>query len=113
MVSDVAKVANYLNKRFSNMVKSLEISKYEVSDKLLLNMNSHPTLKIISKYRNHSSDISLHVFVIKLQVSLLFVDKNTALIEIGCLSAAKVSQETDTCENFIRGCSLFCIIYLC
>ena len=113
MASDVAEVANCLNKRFSNMVKSLEISKYEVSDKLLLNMNSHPTLKVISKYRNHSSVISLHVFVIKLQVPLLFVDKNTVLIEIGCLSAAKVSKETDTCENVIRGCSLFCMIYLC
>ena len=43
-----------LNNVLSNIVKNLEIPKY---DELYLKMNSHSTLKAILNYRNHSSVI--------------------------------------------------------
>ena len=62
LVLDYAEVVKCLNKFFSNMVKSLKIPKYEVEDGLHLNMNRHPTLKAISKYRNYPSIISIRRF---------------------------------------------------
>ena len=50
---------------FSNIVKNLEIPKYEVEDDLHLDMNSHSTLKKPSKYPSG-------VFVIKFQI-LIFL----------------------------------------
>ena len=46
LISDDAELPNCFNIFFSNIVKKLEIPKYEVEDDLHLNMNSHPTLKV-------------------------------------------------------------------
>ena len=62
LVSHDAEVANCLNNSFSNIVKNLEIPKYEVEYDLHLNMNSHPTLKAVFKYKNHPSIISIRRF---------------------------------------------------
>ena len=62
LVSDDAEVATCLNNFFSYIVKNLEIPKYDVEDDLHLNMNSHPTLKAVFKYKNHPSIISIRRF---------------------------------------------------
>ena len=62
LVSDDAEVANCLNNLFSNIVKKLEILKYDVEDDLRLNMNSHPILKVVLKYKKHPSIISIRSF---------------------------------------------------
>ena len=96
LVSDDAEVANCLNNFFSNIVKNLEIPKYDVEDDLHLNMNSHPTLKAVFKYKNHPSIISIRRF--RHQVSnfnFSCIDKNTVLKEIRGLSTTKASQDND------------------
>ena len=62
LVSDDAEVANCLNNFFSNIVKNLEITRYEADDDFHLNMNSDPTLKAVFKYKNHPSIISIRHF---------------------------------------------------
>ena len=94
LVSDDAEVANCLNNFFSNIAKNLEIPKYDVEDDLHLNMNSHPTLKAVFKYKNHPSIISIRRF--RHQVSnfnFSCIDKNTVLKEIRGFSATKASQD--------------------
>ena len=96
LVSDDAEVANCLNNFFSNIVKNLEIPKYDVEGDLHLNMNSHPTLKAVFKYKNHPSIISIRRF--RHQVSnfnFSCIDKNTVLKEIRGLSTTKASQDND------------------
>ena len=84
------------NNSFSNSDKNLEIPKYEVGDKLHLNMNIHPILKGILKYRNHSN-----------------VDKNT----VGCQRKWILKhcqgfiRYQSTNESFKRECWLFCRTY--
>ena len=73
LVSDDTEVANCLNNSFSDIVKNLEIPKYEVEDDLHLNMNSHPSLKAVFKYKNNPSIIiPSGVFVISFQI-LIFL----------------------------------------
>ena len=96
LVSDDAEVANCLNNFFSNIVKNLEIPKYHVEDDLHLNMNSHPTLKAVLKYKNHPSIISIRRF--RYQVSnfnFSCINKNTVFKQIRGLSTAKASQDND------------------
>ena len=90
LVSDDAEVANCLKNFFSNIVKNLVIPKYEVENDLNLNMNSHPTLKAVFKYKNHPSIISIRRFCH--QVSNF---KLTVLKEIRGLSTTKASQDND------------------
>ena len=89
LVSDDAEVANCLNNFFSNIVKNLEIPKYDVEDDLYLNINSHPTFKAV-----FPSIISIRRF--RHQVSnfnFSCIDKNTVLKEIRGLSTTKASQD--------------------
>ena len=62
MISDDAEVAKCFNDLFSDIVKNLEIPKYEVDDDLYLNLNSHPTVKAAFKYKNHPSVVSIRRF---------------------------------------------------
>ena len=94
LVSDDAEVANCLNIFFSNIVKNLEIPKYEVVDDLHLNMSSHPTLKAVFKYKNHLSIISIRRFRHQdSNFNFSCINKNTVLKE--SLSTTKASQDTD------------------
>ena len=96
LVSDDAEVANWLNDFFSNIAKNLEIPKYEVQDDLHLNMNSHPTLKAVFKYKNHPSIISVRRFRHQFSnFNFSCIDKNTVLKEIRNLSTTKASEDTD------------------
>ena len=96
LVSDDAEVANCLNIFFSNIVKNLEIPKYEVVDDLHLNMSSHPTLKAVFKYKNHLSIISIWRFRHQdSNFNFSCINKNTVLKEIRGLSTTKASQDTD------------------
>ena len=96
LVSDNAEVANCLNDFFSNIVKNLEIPKYEVEDDLHLNMNSHPTLKAIFKYKNHPSITSVRRFHHQFSnFNFSCIDKNAVLKEISNLSTTKASEDTD------------------
>ena len=96
MVSDDAEVANCLDNFFSDIVKNLEIPKYEVEDDLYLNMNSHPTQKAVFKYKNHSSIISIRRFCHQvLNFNFSCIDNNTVLKEIRGLSTTKASQDTN------------------
>ena len=59
-------------------------------------MNSHPTLKAVSKYKNHPSIISIRCFRHQVaNFNFSCIDKNTVLKEIGSLSTTKASQDTD------------------
>ena len=58
LVSDNTEVANCLDNFFSNIVKNLDIRKYEVKDNFHQNIQS-PTLKGVLKYRNHPIIISI------------------------------------------------------
>ena len=58
LVSNNTEVGNYLNNFFSNIVKNLEISKYEVRESFHQNIES-PTLKTVLKNRKHPSIISI------------------------------------------------------
>ena len=103
LVSDDAEVANCLNNFFSNIVKNLEISKYEVQVDLHLNMNSYTTLKAVFKYKNHPSIISSRGF--RHQVSnfnFSCINKNTVLKEIRGLSTTKASQDTDLAVKILK-----------
>ena len=96
LVSDDAEVANCLDNFFSNIVQNIEIPKYDVEDDLHLNMSSHPTLKAVFKYKNHSSIISITRF--RHQVSnfnFSCIDKNTTLKEIKGLCTTKAFQDND------------------
>ena len=96
LVSDDAEVANCLYNFFSNIVNNLEIPKYHVEDDLHLNMNNHPTLKAVFKYKIHPSIISIRRF--RYQVSnfnFSCINKNTVFKQIRGLSTAKASQDND------------------
>ena len=96
LVSDNTEVANCFNNFFSNIVKNPEIPKYKVEDDLHLNMNSHPTIKVVFKYINHPSIISIGRF--RHQVSnftFSCIDKNRVLKEIRGLRTTKASKDTD------------------
>ena len=96
LVSDDAEIANCLNNLFSNIVKNLEIPKYDVEGDLHLNMNSHPTLKAVFKYKNHQSIISIMRFCYHVSnFNFSYIDKNTVLKEIRGLSTAKAFQDND------------------
>ena len=114
LVSDDAEVANYLNNFFSNFVKNLEIPKYDVEDDLHLNMNSHPTLKAVFKYKNHPSIISIRRF--RFQVSnfnFSCIDKNTVLKEIRVLSTTKASQDTDLPVKILKANADYFAEFIC
>ena len=70
LVSDDAELANYLNNFFSNIVKNLEISKYEVEDDLHLNMKSHRTLNIYEKVMNNQVSTYFEKILSKFQCGL-------------------------------------------
>ena len=96
-ISDDAEVVNCLSSNFfSNIVKNLEIPKYEAEDDLHLNMNIHPTLKAVFMYKNDPSIIFIRR--LRYQISnfnFSYIEKNTALKEIRGLSTIKASQDTD------------------
>ena len=102
LVSDDAE-ANYLNNLFSNIVKNLEIPRYEVEHDLHLNTNSHPTLKAVFKYKNHPSIISIRRFCHQISnFNFSCIDKNTVLKEIRGLSSTKASQDIDLTVNILK-----------
>ena len=95
LVSNNIKVANCLNYFFSNIVKNLEIPKYEVKDNFHQNMES-PALKAVFKYRNHPSIISIsYSFRQASSFNFSCIDKSTVLKEIRSLSITKTSRDTD------------------
>ena len=103
LVSDDAAVANCLNNCFSNIVINLEIPKYEVEDDLHLNMNSHPTLKAVFKYKNRPSIISIRRFRHQISNFNFFcIDKNTVLQEIRGLSTTKASQDNNVPVKILK-----------
>ena len=72
MVSDDTEITNCL-------------SKYEVRDEFHTNMNSHPTLTAILKYRKHASVVFIIRFCHQaLSLNFSCVDKNTVLKETEC-----------------------------
>ena len=80
---------------------------------LHLNMNGHPTLKAVFKYKNHPSIISIRHF--RRQVSnFIFscIDKNTVLKEIRGLITTKASQDTDLPGEYLKEMQIFYRIYL-
>ena len=114
LVSDDPEVANCLNNFFSNIVKNLEIPKYEIEDDLHLNMNCHPTHKAVFKYKNHSSIISIRRF--RHQVSnfnFSCIDKNTILKEIRGLSTTKASQDNDLPVKILKENADYFAEYIC
>ena len=95
LVSNNIKVANCLNYFFSNIVKNLEIPKYEVKDNFHQNIES-PALKAVFKYRNHPSIISIsYSFRQASSFNFSCIDKSTVLKEIRSLSITKTSRDTD------------------
>ena len=82
LVSYNTEVANCHNIFFSNIVKNLGIPKCEVKDNFHQNIES-PTLKVVLKYRNHPSIISIsHSFHQTSSFNFSCIDKNTILKEI-------------------------------
>ena len=58
LVKTDLETAQLLNKIFSNIVQNLDISRYS-SDEPFVSNNNYATLKVILKYRNHSSIIEI------------------------------------------------------
>ena len=51
--------------------------------------------------------------IIKLQVSFSFIDKNSVLKEISCLSATKASQNTDRPVKILKGNAKYFAEFIC
>ena len=72
---------------------------YEVEDDLHSNMNGHPTLKAVFKYKKHPSIISIRRFCHQVSnFNFSCIDKNTVLKEIRCLKG---------CVHYIFASSFF------
>ena len=83
ITSDEVEEANTLNNFFLNIAKNLKIPEYYVEYKLPHGLSRHPTLKVILKYKNHSSIRIIKSFSRYFSsFYLLQVDKNTVLKEI-------------------------------
>ena len=114
LVSDDAEVANWLNNFFSNIFKNLEIPEYEVEDGLHLNMNSHPTLKVVFKKKNHPSIISIKRFCHQVSnFNFYCIDKYTVLKEIRGLSTTKASQDTDLPVKILKENANYFAEFIC
>ena len=103
IISDDVEVANTLNKFFSNIVKNLKIPERFVNNSLPHSLSSHPTLKAILKYKDHSSIPVIKRFSQRISsFYFLTVDKNTVLKEIKKLNSNKAVQDTDIPVNILK-----------
>ena len=90
-------VAQTLNSFFSNIVTNLKIPAYADSNSNLENV-SHPVIKLILKYRDHPSILTIgEVCKEKSDSPFLFtgIDKEEVLKEIQNLDASKACQDID------------------
>ena len=97
LVSDDAEVASCLNNFFSNIVKNLVILRYEVDDDFHLNMNSDPTLKVVFKYKNYPSIISIKHFC---QNSHLLSNEPISLL-FSKINQESIKQTTDLSASYL------------
>ena len=80
LVSSESDVAQRFNQFSSNIVKNLDIPKYEVGDTLHLNLENHPVLMAVLKYRDHPSIITIKRFGYQtVPFHFSYIDKKTAL----------------------------------
>ena len=93
--------AKILNEFFSYDVNNLEISKY-LKDRSLIGNIEGQTLRIISKYKNHSGIVAIQKI---LKVEILFTSENSKKREIQKenhkLNANKSSQNSDISSKII------------
>ena len=103
-------VANTLNDFFSSIIKNLKLPEYYVEDKLSHSLSSHPTLKVILKYKNHTSIKVIKSFSRRFS-SFYYsqVDKNTIPKEISKTKTNKEVEDTDIpVKKNKRKCLIFC-----
>ena len=92
----------YLNETYIT-VYNLVIPKYENGDKPHLKTNIALTVKTILKYRNHLNAIFITRFWNQASsLNLSFIDKNTVLKAIACLSTTKASQDFDLLVKILK-----------
>ena len=114
LISDEREVANSFNDFFSNIVKNLEIPKFDVGDAIRSNMNNHPTLKAILKYRNHPSITSIARFRNRFSAfHFSCIDKKTAVKKIRKLNNSKASQDTDLPVKILKENAEFFAEFIC
>ena len=95
-------IAKVLNDFFSNIIKTLNITKKDHTDSIIANVRD-PTLKAILKYRKHSS-----ILVIKRRIesdpvfTFNYITKEDVIKEIKNLNASKASQEDDIPTKIIK-----------
>ena len=97
-------VAQTLNSFFSNIVTNLKIPAYADSNSNLENV-SHPVIKLILKYRDHPSILTIgEVCKEKSDSPFLFtgIDKEEVLKEIQNLDASKACQDIDVSTKILK-----------
>ena len=99
-ISEDRKIAQSLNSFFSNIVKNLKIPGYKTHSHSLFENVSDPILKVILKYRNHPSILTIgEVYKNKSNKQPLFsfsqANRDEILKEILTLDTTKACQDTD------------------
>ena len=100
IIFEDSKIAKSLNSFFSNIVKNLKIPRYRPYNDSLFENVSDPILKVILKYRNHPSILTIRkVCKNKSKKQPLFsfsqVTRDEILKEILRLDTTKTCQDTD------------------
>ena len=104
IISEDSDVAQTLNSFFSNIVTNLKIPAYADSNSNLENV-SDPIIKLILKYRDHPSILTIgEVCKEKSDSPFLFtgIDKEEILKEILNLDASKACQDTDVPTKILK-----------
>ena len=102
IITNDKEIAKVLNDFFSNIIKTLNITKKDHTDSIIANVRD-PTLKAILEYRKHSS-----ILVIKRRIesdpvfTFNYITKEDVNEEIKNLNASKASQEDDITTKIIK-----------
>ena len=113
LVKTDLETAEVLNNFFSNIVQNLDISRYSNDEPLLRNTND-ATLKVILKYRNHSSIIAIqNKCKDKGNFNFIEVDQKQIEKEILKLDVCKASQNSDISINVLKENSYVSRNFLC
>ena len=103
LVKTDLETAEVLNNFFSNIIQNLDLPRYSNNEPLLSNSNDATTLKVILKYRNHPSIISIqNKCKDKGSFSFNEVDQKQIVKEFLGLDANKASESSDIPKKVLK-----------
>ena len=102
VITNDKEIAKVLNDFFSNIIKTLNITKKDHTDSVIANVRD-PTLKTILKYRKYASILAIKRRIKSDPVfTFNYITKEDVIKEIKNLNASKASQEDDIPTKIIK-----------